>query len=54
MNPWSCLCIFVLCVVTGGGGWLRGESGQEYGWLVLGVTMVVHTVNCIGYICLLQ
>ena len=48
MNPMSSLYVFVLCVIIGLGGWLRAESGREYGWLVLGVTMVVHTVNCIG------
>jgi hypothetical protein len=40
------LSVFVLCIITFVGGWLRTLSGDERGWVAVGVTMAIHALNC--------
>ena len=47
--PWLLsLYVFVLSFLFAIGGMLRGISGKESGWLVVGISVVVHFFNCVS------
>ncbi len=47
--PWLLsLYVFVLSFLFAIGGMLRGISGKEFGWMVVGISVTVHFFNCVG------
>lgn len=46
--PWLSLCVFVFGMLFAIGGMLKGINGKESGWVVVGVSVAVHAVSCVG------
>lgn len=46
---WYSLCIFVFSMIVGVGGMLHALSGTEYGWHVVGISIVAHFFNCLSF-----
>jgi hypothetical protein len=47
---WPNLCVFVLSMIVCIGGVLKAISGESYGWRVVGIAVVAHFFNCVGFV----